>query len=146
MPEVAWKGYISFGLVSFPVRVFATGQTESVRDNTNEGEFPAEDDEPDAIVPASATSMDVVWFVNESEVDPIFFERSYYVAPGESLTSPYALFVKALKETASSAIAKLSIHNNEQLALIRSSGDALVLHTLFGGFSDSPVGVTVPVH
>jgi DNA end-binding protein Ku len=146
MPEVAWEGYISFGLVSFPVRVFATGQTVPVRDVANESEYLAEDDEPGAIASANATSMDVVWFVNESEVDPIFFERSYYVAPGENLTSPYALFVKALKETASSAIARLSFHNSERLALIRSSGDALVLHTLFGGFSDSPVGVTVPVH
>ena len=105
MPSVVWKGYISFGLVSFPVRLFATGEAEPVDYETSVGEYVVENDELKAIAPA-ATSMDVVEFVKESEVDPLLFEHSYDVAPGETLTKPYALFVQALKETASSAIAR----------------------------------------
>jgi DNA end-binding protein Ku len=64
-------------------------------------------------------------------VDPIYFEHSYYVGPGDDVTKPYALFLKALKETKSSAIAKVSMHGREHVVLIRSFDDDLVLHTLF---------------
>jgi DNA end-binding protein Ku len=75
--------------------------------------------------------MDIVQFVRDTEVDPIYFERSYYVAPGDEVGKPYTLFSKALKQAKFSAIAKVSMHGREHVVLIRSVDEDLVLHTLF---------------
>jgi DNA end-binding protein Ku len=75
--------------------------------------------------------MDILQFVREADVDPIYFERSYYVAPGEEITKPYALFLKALENSGHYAIAKLAMHNREHIVLIRPDQKGLVLHTLF---------------
>jgi len=64
-------------------------------------------------------------------VDAIYFERSYYVAPGDAVSKPYALFLKALQDSKYSAIAKVSMHGREHIVVIRASEDDLVLHTLF---------------
>src|SRR5258708_30603364 len=90
-----------------------------------------EDEELKKIAPPTATTMDVVQFVRSDEVDPIFFEHSYYVAPGDEVSKPYVLFSKALKETRHSAIAKVSMHGREHVVLIRSAEGGMVLHTLF---------------
>jgi DNA end-binding protein Ku len=71
-------------------------------------------------------------FVKNSEVDPIFFERSYYVAPDEKVSKPYALFLAALTETKYYAIAKIAMHNREHVVIIRPDEDGgLVLHTMY---------------
>jgi DNA end-binding protein Ku len=84
-----------------------------------------------AIAPETASAMEIVQFVKEAEVDPLYFERSYYVAPGEEVTKPYALFLKALEDSGHYAIAKLAMHNREHVVLIRPDREGLVLHTLF---------------
>ena len=95
------------------------------------GEFVVvEDEELKKIAPATESTMEILQFVHEADVDPIYFEHSYYVAPGEDLTKPYAVFSKALKDSKYSAIAKVSMHGREHVVLIRSAGDDLVLHTL----------------
>jgi len=165
MAAIVWKGFVSFGLVSFPVRLFAAARPESVHFHmlhrkdlsrvkevwycaeenkpidrsdivkgydTGNGEYVVvEDEELKKIAPATASTMEIVQFVREDEVDPIYFERSYYVAPGEEVTKPYGLFTKALQQTKYSAIAKVSMHGREDVVLIRSSEDGLVLHTLY---------------
>ena len=165
MASIVWKGYISFGLVSFPVKMFSAGRSETVRfhmlhrkdlsrvkevlycaeenkpiersdivkgyETGNEEYVVVESEELKAIAPATESNMEIVQFVREAEVDPIYFERSYYVAPGDDISKPYVLFVKALEETKYSAIAKISMHNREHVVLIRSTEDQLVLHTLF---------------
>ena len=75
--------------------------------------------------------MDIVQFVRSDEVDPIYFEHSYYVAPGDNVTKAYALFLQALKQTEYSAIAKLSMHGREHIVLVRPAKEGLLLHTLF---------------
>jgi DNA end-binding protein Ku len=169
MPAVVWKGYISFGLVSFPVRLYAAGRAEAVHFHllhkkdlsrvkevwycvaedkpieradmvrgyeVAKGEYVVvEDEELEGVAPETASTMEIVQFVRVSEVDPIYFETSYYVAPGDNITKPYALFLKALKDSKYDAIAKLSMHGREHTVLIRSrSGgdeDGLLLHTLY---------------
>jgi DNA end-binding protein Ku len=165
MAAIVWKGYISFGLVSFPVRLFSAGRAEGVhfhmlhrkdlsrvkevwycaeenkpieRDDivkgyeTRKGEYVVvQDDELKSIAPATAGTMDILQFVHNADVDPIYFEHSYYVAPGEKLTKPYAVFEKAMRESEYSAVAKLSMHGREHVVLIRSRENDLVLHTLF---------------
>jgi DNA end-binding protein Ku len=165
MPSIVWKGYISFGLVSFPVQLFSAGRAETIHfhmlhrkdlSRVKEVWYCAEEDKPiksaeivkgyesskgeyivvdpedlKAIAPATASTMEISQFVKDSDVDPIYFEHSYYVAPGDKIDKPYALFAKALQETRYSAIAKLSMHSREHVVLIRAADDDLVLHTLF---------------
>jgi DNA end-binding protein Ku len=165
MPATVWKGYISFGLISFPVRLFSAGRAEAVHFHMLHGKdlsrvkevwycaaenkpierseivkgyeaskdeyVVVDDEELKKIAPATASTMDIVQFVRDSDVDPIYFEHSYYVGPGDDMTKPYALFLKALRETKHSAIAKVSMHGREHVVLIRTFEDDLVLHTLF---------------
>jgi len=165
MAAIVWKGYISFGLVSFPVRLFSAGRAEGVhfhmlhrkdlsrvkevwycaKENkpiergdivkgyeTGKDEYVVVDDEElKRIAPATATTMEILQFVQDTDVDPIYFESSYYVSPEEDLTKPYVVFLKALKESGYSAIAKLSMHGREHIVLIRAAENDLLLHTLF---------------
>src|SRR3569833_148761 len=165
MPATVWKGYLTFGLVSFPIRLFAAARPDPVhfhmlhkkdlsrvkevfycaaedtpidRDQIVKGyeagkdnKVVVEDEELEAIAPATASTMEIVQFVKEAEVDPIYFERSYYVAPGEEVTKPYALFLKALEDSGHYAIAKLAVMHREHIVLIRPAREGLVLHTLF---------------
>jgi DNA end-binding protein Ku len=75
--------------------------------------------------------MDVLQFVGKDEVDPIFFESSYYVAAEDKTAKPYVLFMAALTDTKQDAIAKIAMHNREHIVLIRPSAGGLVLHTLY---------------
>jgi DNA end-binding protein Ku len=165
MPATVWKGYVSFGLVSFPIRLSAAARAEAVHFHmlhkkdlsrvkevwycaeedkpidrsdivkgyeAGKGEYVVvEDEELKKIAPPTATTMDIVQFVGNDEVDPILFEKSYYVAPEEKVSKPYVLFLKALKETKSSAIAKVSMHGREDVVLIRATDEGMILHTLF---------------
>ena len=90
-----------------------------------------EDEELKKIAPPTAHTMDILQFVGSDDVDPLFFESSYYVAPEEKVSKAYTLFIAALTETKQSAIAKVAIHNREHVVLIRPSEAGLVLHTLF---------------
>ena len=166
MPATVWKGYISFGLVSFPVRLFSAARAEAVhfhmlhkkdlsrvkevwycaKENkpiersdivkgyeTGKGEnyVVVDDDELKKIAPTTASTMEILQFVRNDEVDPIFFESSYYVAPEEKVSKPCGLFLAALTETEHDAIAKIAMHNREHVVLIRPADGGLVLHTLF---------------
>jgi DNA end-binding protein Ku len=90
-----------------------------------------EEAELKTIAPATASTMDVVQFVDAGDVDPIYFESSYYVAADEKAEKAYTLFVSTLKETEQNAIAKIAMHNREHVVLMRASGHGLVLHTLY---------------
>lgn len=89
------------------------------------------DDELKKIAPPTATTMEILQFVASNEVDPIYFESSYYVAPEEKTAKPYALFLAALEITKQHAIAKVAMHNREHVVLIRPAESGLLLHTLY---------------
>lgn len=165
MPATVWKGFISFGLVSIPVRLFSAARAETVHFHmlhkkdlsrvkevwycaeenkpiersdivkgyeTSKGEYVVvEDEELKKIAPSTATTMDILQFVGSDEVDPIFFESSYYVAAEDNAAKPYVLFMAALTDTRQDAIAKIAMHNREHTVLIRPSHGGLVLHTLY---------------
>ena len=90
-----------------------------------------EDEELKKIAPTTATTMDILQFVASDEVDPIFFETSYYVGAESSSVKPYVLFTAALADSKQVAIAKLAMHNREHIVLIRPSEGSLILHTLY---------------
>ncbi len=165
MPATVWKGFLSFGLVSFPIRLYSAARADHIRfhmlhrkdlsrikevwycakedkpvDRSDivkgyeiaKGRFIAvEDEELKKIAPATATRMEVVQFVRDQEVDPIYFESSYYVAPDEAGIKPYELFLQALADEHFDAIAKVTMHNREHSVLIRATKAGLLLHTLF---------------
>src|ERR1700683_2247287 len=143
MAATVWKGFISFGLVSFPVRLFSAARPETIhfhmlhkKDQSrvkevwycaeenkpierseivkgyevSKGKYvEVDDDDLKKIAPPTATTMDVLQFVDSDEVDPIYFESSYYVAPEETTTKPFALFAAVLADTKRDAIAKLAM-------------------------------------
>jgi DNA end-binding protein Ku len=165
MPATVWKGFISFGLVSFPVRLFSAARPETIRFHmlhakdlsrvkevwycatedkpieradivkgyeTSKNQYVVVgDDELKKIAPPTATAMEILQFVASNEVDPIYFESSYYVAPEEKTAKPYALFLAALESTKQHAIAKVAMHNREHVVLIRPAESGLLLHTLY---------------
>src|SRR5437762_571965 len=81
----------------------------------------------------TSRAIDISRFVPLEQVDPLFFDRTYYLAPSsaEAQRRPYVLLLRAMNETDMAAIGRMVIRGNENFCLIRPKGDALVLETLF---------------
>jgi DNA end-binding protein Ku len=90
-----------------------------------------EDGELAQITPRSSRVMEVLEFVPEAEVDPVYLDASYYVAPERAGEKPYTLLYEALRRTAQAALAQLTMHHREHLVLLRPGRFGLLLHTLF---------------
>lgn len=165
MPASVWKGNVSFGLVSFPVRLTVAARPESVhfhllhkKDESRVKEVwycekenrPVErselvkgyeyakgryvvipDEDLKKIAPPTASTMEIVQFVTSAEVDPLYFEHSYYVSPEPSGVKPYRLLWKAMTDTGYYAVAKLAMHTREHIVILRPTDDGLVLHTMY---------------
>ena len=78
-------------------------------------------------------AIDITRFVPLSEVDPVYFDRTYYLAPSSTPAQrrPYVLLLEALKDTGMAAVGRFVLRGNETFCLIRPRGDALALETLF---------------
>ena len=78
-------------------------------------------------------SIDIVSFVPVSDVDPIYFDRTYYLAPAsaDAQRRPYVLLFEAMRKTGLGAVGKFVLWGKENLSLIRPLGDSLVLETLY---------------
>jgi DNA end-binding protein Ku len=90
-----------------------------------------EPEEIKKIEPKTAKTMEILEFVKESDVDPVYFESSYYMLPEEAGRRPYALLTKALEESEYVAIAKLTMHNREYTVFLRPTQGGLMLHTMY---------------
>ena len=90
-----------------------------------------EPDEIKKIEPKTAKAMEILEFVEYKEVDPIYFESSYYLVPDEAGRRPYALLTKAMEETGYVAIAKLTMHNREYTVFLRPHEGGMMLHTMY---------------
>ena len=90
-----------------------------------------EPEEIKKIEPQTAKTMEILEFVKESEVDPVYFESSYYMLPEEAGRRPYALLTKALEESEYVAIAKITMHNREYTVFLRPHKGGLMLHTMY---------------
>ncbi|HEV2306828.1 MAG TPA: Ku protein [Candidatus Acidoferrales bacterium] len=165
MPSSAWKGAISFGLVSIPIRLYAAARTQRIelhqlhsvcntrlkqplfcptcnrivsRDEVVKG-YEYEDgkyvllepEEVKRIAPHSARTMEILAFVKESQIDPLFFDSSYFVVPEEEGRKGYQLLLKTLESTKRVGIAKLSMHQREYTVFIRPYDHGLALHTMY---------------
>lgn len=78
-------------------------------------------------------SIDITRFVDLAEVDPVFFDRTYYLVPAAAAAArrPYVLLLNAMRETQMAALGRFVLAGKEKLCLIRAKGDALALETLF---------------
>jgi len=165
MPASVWTGYLTFGLISMPVRLFSGARGERVSfhmlhrpDNVRvkqqlvcpeeevvvdrseivkgyeyrKGEYVViEPEEIKKIEPKTAKAMEILEFVKADEVDPIYFETSYYLMPEEAGRRPYALLSRALEDTGHLGIAKLTMHNREYTVILRPHEGGIMLHTMY---------------
>jgi DNA end-binding protein Ku len=78
-------------------------------------------------------SIEILRFVELAQVDPVYFDRTYYLAPAdaEAQRRPYVLLLRAMEETGTAAVGKFVLWGKENLCLIRPHGDTLALETLF---------------
>ncbi|MGH3434321.1 MAG: Ku protein [Thermocrispum sp.] len=159
-----WKGSISFGLVTIPIKLYAATETKNVsfrqvhaedggriqykRVCTVDGEeVPFSDiakgyelangdmvvltnDDLAELPLASSNGIDVLEFVPLEAVDPIYFDRGYYLEPDKGAAKPYVLLRDALHKSGRVAIVKVALRQRETLALLRVWSDVLVLQTM----------------
>jgi DNA end-binding protein Ku len=119
-----------------PVHDVEVGPDEIVRGwEVAKGQFvPVEDEELEALEQRGTShTIDVARFVKAEEVDPVYFDRTYYLVPGgtEAQRRPYALLLQAMREEGVIGIGSFVLAGKEKLAAVRPKGDALALETLF---------------
>jgi len=165
MPRPIWKGAITFGMISIPVKLFGATESKDLAFNTLHKECksrlkqkrwcPVDDREvfQDEVVRAyeyskdhyieisdedleslpvpSKHTIELTSFVKAAEVDPVYFERSYYLEPDQVGAKPYALLMRALKTKQVAAVAKVALRNRESLCVLRPGENVLMLETLF---------------
>lgn len=78
----------------------------------------------------SKQTVELTAFVKAEEIDPIYYEKSYYLEPDEKGKKPFALLMKALREKKLTGIAKIAIRQKEQLCALRAMNGTLVMETL----------------
>jgi DNA end-binding protein Ku len=89
-----------------------------------------EPQELDALDPESSHSIDIEEFVDLADIDPIFFDAAYYVAPGKAAEKPYALLAKAMEEQGKVALARFVMRTKQYLAAVRAKEGMLLLSTM----------------
>src|SRR5207237_7175100 len=90
-----------------------------------------EDDEIKRVAPKTAKVMEILEFVESQEIDPIYLESSYYMAPEAGGEKAYALLFEALRKSAYSGVAKIAMHNREHIVILRPGPRGILLHTMY---------------
>jgi DNA end-binding protein Ku len=160
-----WKGAISFGMVTIPVKLYTATEQKDIRfrllhkqdgspiiekrfcveENkevawedlargyeVSKGEFVVVDpEEIEEAEPETTHTIDIGDFVQLEEIDPIYFEKSYFLEPDRPGVKPFNLLKQALEETGRVAVARVAIRNKERLAVIRVYDGTMVLETMF---------------
>jgi len=83
------------------------------------------------IKPKSAKMMEILEFVDAAEVDPVYFDTSYYLLPDEGGDKPYMLLYLAMHNTNYYALAKATMHEREYTLVIRCGAHGLIVHTMY---------------
>ena len=162
--KALWKGAITFGLISIPVRLYSAvsekglkfhllheedgGRIKYKRECAKCGKEVGWDDivkgyeyskdhyvqfteeELDAVDVDSIRAIDVVAFVPLESIDPIYFNKTYYVAPEPSGLKAYRLLQEALEAEGQVGIAKVALRDKEHLATVRLKDEVFVLETM----------------
>ncbi|HVX65014.1 MAG TPA: Ku protein [Bryobacteraceae bacterium] len=165
MASTVWKGYLTFGLISVPIRLFAAARREHVSfhqvhkvcgtrirqqlfcphcervverseivkgyEESKETFIEVDPEELKKIAPESERNMDILQFVRLNEVDPIYYDASYYAVPEEPGRKAYDLLVRTLEQAGYAALAKVAMHQHEYVVIIRPREKGLTLHTIY---------------
>ncbi|HUN63755.1 MAG TPA: Ku protein [Candidatus Sulfotelmatobacter sp.] len=165
MPSALWKGHITFGLISIPVRLFAaareahtrfheihrecgarihhqlycpydervvTRQEVALGYETDKDKFVlVEPSELKKIQPKSSKVMEILQFAKLEEVDPIYFETSYFCVPEEAGRRAYDLLLSTLEHMKYVAVARIAIHQRERVVIVRPYLLGLTMHTIY---------------
>ena len=165
MASTVWKGHLTFGLLSLPVRLYSAARSETVSFNQlhktdhsrvkqvlycqaedkpiqrsdivkgyeyeKDKYVVVEEEEIKKVAPKTAKTMEVLEFVKASEVDPIYLESSYYLAPDEGGEKPYALLFEALRQSGYVGVANIAMHNREHIVILRPGSKGILLHTMY---------------
>ena len=158
MPRSIWKGAISFGLVTIPVKLYSATEEKDIafrQVHSVDGgrikyrrvceidgeEVPyaeiakgyeladgrmviLEKEDFDSLPLATTKAVEVVQFVAEEEVDPTYFNKTYFMQADGPGTKPYVLLRDALLKTGQCALVKVALRSREALALVRTQGPA----------------------
>lgn len=89
------------------------------------------EEDVNAVQPEARKAIEILDFVNLSEIDPVYFDKSYYLSPDENGEKAYALLRCAMEETGKIAIARITMRTKASLCAVRVFRNALVLETLF---------------
>ncbi|MFI5004889.1 MAG: Ku protein [Solirubrobacterales bacterium] len=172
MPRSMWKGTLTFGLVSVPVKLYNATVDRSVRFHqlhatdharivqrrfcSAEGEevpygeivkgyeiapgrhVVIEPEELATLEPAFTRTIEVEDFVQLEEIDPIYFDRPYFLVPNTGGARPYRLLLEALRDTGKVAIARVVLRSRQQLVAIHPREDVLRMTTM--NFADEILG------
>ena len=165
MAAIVWKGYLSFGLISVPIRLYTAARPEHVSFHQlhkvcstrikqqlycphcervverseivkgyeiDKGRWvTVEDAEIKKIAPASTDTMEIQQFVKLSDVDPLYYDASYYAIPETAGRKAYKLMVETMNKSGYAAVAKVGMHQREYIVIIRSRDNGLTLHTMY---------------
>jgi DNA end-binding protein Ku len=93
--------------------------------------------ELDAVAPEKTRAIDIEDFVELEQIDPIYFDHPYYLAPEKGAEKAYSLLLRAMRESGRVAVARVVIRSKEQLVAIRPVGELLAMETML--FSDEVV-------
>jgi DNA end-binding protein Ku len=159
-----WKGAVSFGLVSVPVKLYSATESKDIsfrqvhaQDGgrikyqrvcsidgeevpysdiakgyeTEDGEMVIIDDSDMEDLPVSSSrEIAVEKFVPSEQIDPMLFEKSYYLEPEKTGAKPYALLRQALLDSDRMALVTVALRNRTSLAVLRVRDDVIVLQTM----------------
>jgi DNA end-binding protein Ku len=159
-----WKGAVSFGLVSVPVKLYSATESHDIsfrqvhaKDGgrikykrvcsldgeeveyadiakgyeTDDGRMVVLTDEDLGELPsASSREISVEKFVPSDQIDPIYFDKPYYLEPDKSAAKPYALLREAIREADRMAVVTVSLRNRMTTAVLRVRDDVIVLQTM----------------
>jgi DNA end-binding protein Ku len=75
--------------------------------------------------------MEIQEFVKAADVDPVYLESSYYMAPDEGGEKPYALLFEAMRQSNYYAVAKIAMHNREHVVILRPGQNGVLMHTMY---------------
>ncbi|MDI6871006.1 MAG: Ku protein [Bacillota bacterium] len=160
-----WKGTISFGLVSIPIKLYPATRHRDVRFTLlhrkchtplryqrfcpecgtevakeeivrgyehQPGRYLVLTEEDLAGLPAAAAqTVEILDFVDLAEIDPVYFEKSYYLEPQPGGGRAYALLRRAMQESGKVGLARVALRAKEALAAVRVFGPGLILNTMF---------------
>lgn len=161
----AWKGFISFGLISISVKLYPAARSARVKLHQfhkvcktrlrqplfcpkcnriversevikgyeyEDGKYALIDpDEIKKITPETARAMEILAFVKESEIDPLFFDSSYFIVPEDEGKKAYALLLKTMEDKDRVAIAKITMYQREYTVFLRPYDHGIALHTMY---------------